>query len=289
MKDAAKQLFDDYLSKNNGSADMALAETIQAITLLGLSRTDFFSRAAFYGGTALRILHNLNRFSEDLDFSLLQPEKGEFRLDSYFGPLVEELESFGFKVDVSLKNKKIITPIESAFIKADTRVHVINAGAPESISSVIHRNAVSKIELEIDTNPAEGADYDVVFIDEPIPFSVRTYSMPALFAGEMDAVLSRGWSKRVKGRDWYDFAFFVRKKTPLLLPHLEARLRQKNFYTADEPLRETVFLELLKERINTVDFEAAKQDVRPFINDPREIEIWSPEYFLHVMNNIIYA
>jgi len=285
--DASKQLFYDNLKRNNGATDRALAETIQSIAMLGISRTDFFTKAAFYGGTALRMLYGLDRFSEDLDFSLIKTGLENFKFDSYFNAVADELEAFGFNVDINLKVKKIISPIESAFIKANTRVHVLQAGVPDVIASTIHRNAVCKVKIEIDTDPPGGAEYDVSYIDDPVPFTVKTYSPSALFAGKMDAMLSRGWLKRVKGRDWYDFAFFVRKKIPLLLGHLEERLRQKKIYTSGNQLTEDEFKLMLNERIKTVNLEAAKQDVSPFLRDPREVDIWSIDYFSHVMNNIL--
>lgn len=296
MDELALQLFEESLGRNKNDVNKALSEIIQSIALLGLARTDFFSKAAFYGGTALRILFRLDRFSEDLDFSLLEPvekpgeQNGEqFRLTEYFNALQDELESFGFSVEISDKQKKIDTPIESAFIKANTRIHTIKAGVPPSVSAKIHRNAVCKVKLEIDTIPPEGAEYDVAYIDEPVPFSVRTYSGPALLAGKLDAVLSRGWKNRVKGRDWYDFAFLVRKKVPVLLRHLEARLRQKGFYSSHSILEKSELIKMLHSRIETVDFDIAKKDVEPFVSRPRDLEVWSKEYFRHVVSKLEYV
>jgi predicted nucleotidyltransferase component of viral defense system len=205
------ELFEAYQKRHGGSVNRALAETIQAVALLGLARTDFFSHAAFYGGTALRLLYNLDRFSEDLDFSLLTPVE-EFQFTAYLGSLRDEMEAFGFSVDIEKRQKGFDSPIESAFIKANTRIHVIRAGIPRAIAERIHRDALCKVKLEVDTDPPPDAAFDVVYIDDPLPFSIQAYSGPSLFAGKMDAVLSRGWKNRVKGRDWYDFAFLVRKK-----------------------------------------------------------------------------
>lgn len=285
MREAVAQMFEEYLEKNDGSVDRALAETIQAIALLGLSRTDFFSKAAFYGGTALRLLYNLDRFSEDLDFSLIEPAK-EFRLSFYLDSLRSEMESFGFIVDIENRRKEINTPIESAFIKAHTRTHVIQAGVPQSISERIHKNAVSKVKLEIDIDPPSDAQFDTRYIDDPVPFSIRAYSGPSLFAGKMDAILYRGWQNRVKGRDWYDFAFFVRKKIPLLLSHFEARMRQRGAYTRKAPLHREECVTMIAKRIETVDFKAAKADVIAFIRRPRDLDVWSRDYFYHVLDNL---
>jgi len=288
MHEASVQLFEEYRQKYDGSVDRALAETIQAIALLGLSRTDFFSQAAFYGGTALRLLYNLDRFSENLDFSLLQPFKG-FRLSSYLGSLSDEMEAFGFSVEIGERQKKIETPIESTFIKANTRIHVIQAGVPRAIADRIHRNAVCKVKLEVDIDPPPYADFNVAYIDDPVPFSIQAYSGPSLLAGKMDAVLSRGWQNRVKGRDWYDFAFLVRKKIPLLLPHLEARLRQKGFYKEKVPLDEVRCINMIDRRIESVDFDAAKADVISFIRRPKDLDVWSKDYFRHVLKNMQFS
>ena len=288
MDEASVQLFEEYRQKYGGSVDRALAETIQAIALLGLSRTDFFTQAAFYGGTALRLLYNLDRFSEDLDFSLLRPSK-EFRLSSYIGSLKDEMEAFGFSVEIVERQKNIETPIESAFIKANTRIHVIKAGLPKAIADRIHQNAICKVKLEVDIDPPPYADFNVDYIDDPVPFTIQAYSGPSLLAGKMDAVLSRGWQNRVKGRDWYDFAFLVRRKIPLLLPHLEARLRQKGFYKEKAPLDEDRCINMIERRIESVDFDAAKSDVITFILRPQDLDVWSKDYFRHVLKNMQFS
>jgi hypothetical protein len=292
MNEIGLQLFEESLERNNKDVDRALSETIQSIALLGLSRTDFFSKAAFYGGTAMRILLRLDRFSEDLDFSLLKPVRKpdeNFSLTGYFTALRDELESFGFSVDISDRQKKIDTPIESAFIKTNTRIHSIEAGVPASVYAKIHRNAVCKVKMEIDTDPPEGAEYDVGYIDEPVPFSLRSYSGPALLAGKLDAVLSRGWKNRIKGRDWYDFAFMVRKNIPVLLRHLEARLCQKGFYSSLNPLTGMELVRMLHQRVEAVDFNLARQDVEPFVSRPRDLDVWSKDYFHHVVGRLEFV
>ena len=285
MREACVLLFEEYLQKNRGSAHRALAETIQSLALLGLSRTDFSTYAAFYGGTALRLLYNLDRFSEDLDFSLLEPAE-DFRLSSYLESLQDEMKAFGFSVEIDCRNKSLDTPIESAFIKANTRLHTIKAGAPEAIAKRIHKEAICKVKLEVDIDPPPGAQFEVRYIDDPVPFSIRSYSGPALLAGKIDAILYRGWQNRVKGRDWYDFAFLVRKNVPLLLGHIEARLRQRGVYTALSPLSPDQCMDMIARRIESVDFEAAKEDVAAFVPDPRDLDVWSRDYFHHVLSNL---
>ena len=286
MREACVQMFEENLENNQGSAHRALAETIQAVALLGLSRTDFFTHAAFYGGTALRFLYNLDRFSEDLDFSLLASEES-FQLAPYLEALQHEMKAFGFSVDIEDRQKNVHTTIESAFIKANTRLHIIKAKAPHAVAKRIHKNALCKVKLEIDIDPPPGAQYEVRYVDDPVPFSVRVFSGPALFAGKMDAVLYRGWKNRVKGRDWYDFAFLVRRKVPLLLPHLEARLRQRGVYTHEEPLSADQCRGMIAARIASVDFDLARADVQSFITDPRDLDVWSGDYFQHVLGKMV--
>lgn len=285
MREASVQLFEEYLEKNQGAVHRALAETIQVVALLGLSRTDFFAHAAFYGGTALRLLYNLDRFSEDLDFSMVKPLKS-FGLSSYLHSLRDEMKAFGFTVEIENHGKTMETPIESAFIKANTRLHIIRAGAPDAIARRIHRNALCKVKLEVDIDPPPKAEFDTRYIDDPVPFSVRAYSGPALLAGKIDAILYRGWQNRVKGRDWYDFAFLVRKKVPLLLAHLEARLRQRGVYTDQAPLSADQCKKMIARRIESVDFESARADIAAFVSDPRDLDVWSGDYFHHVLNKL---
>jgi predicted nucleotidyltransferase component of viral defense system len=288
MREASVQLFESYLEKYNGAVERALAETVQSIALLGLSRGGFFSYAAFYGGTALRLLYHLDRFSEDLDFSLTSPDNA-FSFGPFLSPLRDELEAFGFIVDIQEHHKRRASPIASAFVKANTRIHLMKANVPRGVTDRIHRDALCKVKLEVDIDPPPHAEYEVLYIDEPVPFSLRSYSGPALFAGKMDAVLSRGWLNRVKGRDWFDFSFLVRKNIPLLLPHLEARLRQKGLYTSDAPLDEAHCIELVDQRIGSVDFEAAKTDVLPFVPNAKDLDVWSRDYFRHILKNMKFT
>src|SRR5438309_3791037 len=120
MNPAILSMLDRYKCVTAQDYENALKEIIQEIALLGLWRAKFYEHAAFYGGSALRILYGLDRFSEDLDFTLLRPDK-TFSLASYNQAIMDELRSFGFKVEVVTKTKKIVSNIESAFIKADSK------------------------------------------------------------------------------------------------------------------------------------------------------------------------
>ena len=288
MIEAAVQFFEEKRNKNGGLAERALAETIQYFVLLGISRSDFFKYAAFYGGTALRMLYGLDRFSEDLDFSLENPP-ASFRFEPYLKAVRDELLSYGFEVEVAGRDKRIETPVESAFVKANTKIHILQTRVPEVVARRIPGNAVCKVKLEIDTDPPDGAGLEARYIDDPVPFSLRVYDGPSLFAGKVSAVLSRGWKNRIKGRDWFDFVYFVRKEIPLALAHLESRLRQGGYYSGEDPLDEDMARNLLHQRIEEVNLESAKEDTIRFIRNTADVDIWSKDYFFHVLEKMKFS
>jgi predicted nucleotidyltransferase component of viral defense system len=276
------EVIKEYIRRKNPRTvqehDRVLRELIQNISLLGLWRSGFFEHAAFYGGTALRIVHDLPRFSEDVDFSLLK-EKSGFSLDSYFSGIKTELSGFGFETVIT-ETKKDFSTIESAFIKANTRVHLLKISADPSISHFVPANQLLKVKLEVDTAPPGLFSTEVIPLLDPIPFYIRIFSLPDLFAGKMHCVLCRNWKKRVKGRDWYDMIWFLRKEIPLHLAHLEQRMRQSGNWIGKKPLEQKNFIALYSKRTNEIDFSQAASDVLPFIRNPRELDIWGRDFFL---------
>ncbi|MDD2227856.1 MAG: nucleotidyl transferase AbiEii/AbiGii toxin family protein [Candidatus Cloacimonetes bacterium] len=261
-----------------------LREAIQKICLLGLWRGGFFEHAAFYGGTALRMMYKLDRFSEDMDFSLLKAQP-DFRLGDYLGTVSRELAAWNIDAELQLPVKKE-SNIESAFIKANTLSTLLTLKIPDKELSRLHRDEISSVKFEIDPNPPCPFDTEFRFILDPIPFSVRTMSLADLFAGKMHAVLARSWQNRVKGRDWYDLVWFVRNKIPLNILHLTARLQQSKHMVESDCLDEQSFRAMLQRRIETIDFEQAKQDVLPFIPHPESIQNWSKDLFKSVIELI---
>jgi len=199
MHEAVARMLAKYEPKSVDDSVRALREIIQEVALLGLWRSKFFEHAAFYGGTALRILYGLDRFSENLDFSLLEPSP-DFNLARYTASLEEELSAFGFNVRVEMVDKAVESAVQSAFLKANTRneLLVIETGGELA-------GQVLKVKIEVDTEPPTGFTTSTRYLLQPIPFAVRSYSLPDLFAGKMHALLFRRWKNRVKGRDWYDF------------------------------------------------------------------------------------
>lgn len=268
-------IFQNMLSAYNLSTDQAVRnatfEVNQQVILAGLYQGGFFDKAAFYGGTCLRIFHGLQRFSEDMDFSLLCPDQ-EFDFTQYFQPIIDEFASLGRVVDIKKKDKKNFGKVESAFLKDNTDVYDVSFQTEKSI----------KIKIEVDTNPPLQFSTEQKLLMEPRSFMTRCFTLPDLFAGKMHALVYRAWKNRVKGRDWYDFEWYVRNRIPLDFKHLQERIKEFN---GCEKTKEE-FMDDLKVRLCSSDIKQVKLDVLPFIKNPKELDIWSNDYFLQIMNLI---
>lgn len=264
----------------------AVREIMQSLALLGLWRAKFFEHAAFYGGTSLRILYGLDRFSEDLDFSLLKPSPN-FNFLVYAAALQNELEAFGFEVTFEVRHKTARTAIESAFLKGNTYNQLIVIKAPEQILAGVNRQSILKVKLEVDTNPPQGFNTEMKYVFSPVQFAVRSYTLPSLFAGKVHALLFRKWKSRVKGRDWYDFAWYTSRYPGLNLAHLEERMRQSEHYAEEEPLSRTVLMEYIGNAIDSVNIDEARREVIPFVADVRVLDIWSKEFFRAAAERIV--
>ncbi len=288
MNDAVSRMLAKYTLETLDDHLRALREILQEIALFGLWRSKFFEHAAFYGGTALRVLYGLDRFSEDLDFSLLNPTPG-FDLSRYAGALQIELRSFGFDVQFSRKVKTTESRVQSAFLKAETLQHLIEIRAGEALLRSVPRGQTLKIKLEVDTNPPPGFETEARYLLNPVPFAVRSYALPDLFAGKLHAILCRRWKTRVKGRDWYDFVWFVANHPRLRLAHLKARMVQTEDWEARKDLTPAVFHDSLRSVIESARIEAARREVTPFVAHPEALEVWSPEFFLDVARRIEFV
>jgi len=264
--------------KNSSSEVDKLREILQQTALLGLVRHQFFEHAAFYGGTALRILYGLNRYSEDLDFSLLKPNP-DFDFVPFLKGMHKELAGMGFELDVNIREKKSDTGIWSAFLKANTLSLILSLQEKKKIKG-IHREQKIQIKLEIDTDPPLlHLPVESKLIKNPIPFYVVTYAPPDLFAGKMHAALCRNWQKRIKGRDWYDLIWYIQQDIPVNLTHLRERMRQTKHLGAKEKLEKKNLLERLHKKIDEIDWNGAKKDISPFIEDQQSLDIWSTGFF----------
>lgn len=284
MNPALKDMLDAYQPQTPTDYQNAAREVVQEIALLGLWRGGFFEKAAFYGGTALRIFHGLRRFSEDLDFTLLSADD-KSRLETYLPSVATELESWGFSFEAEKKSAGEKTGIESAFLKGGTQLNLLHIGAPADLANKLPRRQSLRIKLELDLRPPPFATTEVRTQLLPSPYQVTLYDIESLFAGKLHAVLCRGWKSRIKGRDFYDFVWYVSRNIRPNLAHLDARMRQTGHWSG-EPINARSLKELLLARFAEIDFKKAADEVRIFISDPRELELWSPSFFNELAGRI---
>lgn len=265
------EIYDNMLSAYSVTTEQercnAIFEVNQQVILAGLYNGGFFDVAAFYGGTCLRIFHGLQRFSEDMDFSLLAPDD-KFDFTKYFQPIIDEFAIVGREVEIKKKDKKSFGKVESAFLKDNTDVYDLSFQTDKSI----------KIKIEVDTQPPLNFRTEQKLLLQPRSFMTRCFTLPDLFAGKMHALVYRGWKNRVKGRDWYDFEWYVRHNVPLDFAHLAERIRQFN----NEEIGQAAFMAQLKDRLASTNINQVKNDVLPFVRNPKELDIWSNDYFVQL-------
>ncbi len=285
MQPILSQMLSKYQINNIEDKKNAVKEIVQEIVLCGLSRGGFFREAAFYGGTALRIFYGLDRFSEDLDFSLIS-QNSDFDLSEYFSYIDNETKSLGLKFDVKEKVKSIDSNVKSAFLKGNTKEHILTFYGSDADANVINKEETIKIKFEVDVNPPVGATYETKFGLLPSPYQVRLYDMPSLFAGKIHACLCRNWKSRVKGRDFYDYVFFLSLGAKVNLNNLKAKLVQSKYINEDYDLTIENLKILLNERFSCVDFMQAKEDVLPFVKDKQKLDLWSKEFFIEITKNL---
>ena len=288
MHEAIARMLSKYECRGLNDYINGLREILQEVALLGLWRSKFFEKAAFYGGTALRVIYGLDRFSEDMDFSLLEP-LDSFDIAGYTSFLEKETKGFGFDIRVEKIDKAIQSLIQSAFLKANTRNQLLVIETREEILQAIPKGQVLKIKLEVDTDPPPDFATHTRYLLQPIPFAVRAFVSPDLFAGKMHAILCRRWKNRVKGRDWYDLVWYAANHPELHLYHLEQRMRQTGDWKEDAPLTSESFKDLLTKGINSLDVDQARNEVEPFVNNSENLSIWSREFFLDVASRIKFV
>ena len=272
MSDIFEQMIAQHTIAGDNDRKNALYEVMQQVVLSGLYRGGFFKVAAFYGGTCLRIFHGLRRYSEDMDFSLLT-KNPNFTLETYFPAIIEEARLLGRTVTITKKDKRTFGKVESAFLKDNTDVYNLTFQTEKTL----------KIKIEVDINPPLEFSTEQKLLMQPFSFTTRCFTLPDLYAGKMHALTFRAWKNRIKGRDWYDFEWYVRNRVALDFDHLRVRTKEFN----DIDLTKELFKELLKERISKADIDVVKADVIPYIIDKRELDIWSNDYFLQLADMII--
>lgn len=285
MQQVLSQMLSKYQINNIEDKKNAIKEIVQEIVLCGLSRGGFFKEAAFYGGTALRIFYGLDRFSEDLDFSLIT-QNPDFDLTKYFQYIENETKSLGLNFNVTEKIKSVNSNIKSAFLKGNTKEHILSFYEDSEDSKFINKEEAIRIKFEVDINPPTGATYETKFGLLPSPYQVRLYDLQSLFAGKIHACLCRNWKSRVKGRDFYDYIFFLSIGARVNLENVKARLVQSKLINEDYDLTIENLKALLNERFENLDIEQAKQDVLPFIKDKSKLDLWSKEFFIEITKKL---
>lgn len=278
MNTNIEQMLSHYRTDTTEDQKNAIKEITQEIVLCGLSRAGFFQKAAFYGGTALRIFYGLDRFSEDLDFSL-KVKDSAFSLADYFHSVEKEVQAYGLRMSVTEKEKSTDSNMKSAFVKGNTKELVLQFFADALLAGKVAANETVKIKFEVDTNPPAFASFETKFRLLPSPYEVCLYDMPSLFAGKIHAVICRAWKSRVKGRDLYDYIFYLSRNAKVNLPHLRARLVDSGFLDEVESFDLETLKAILNKRFDEIDYTSAKEDVRSFIRDKASLDLWSANFF----------
>jgi predicted nucleotidyltransferase component of viral defense system len=270
--DLIRQRLASYNVKNALEEEQATKEILQEVALYSLWRSGFFEIAAFQGGTSLRILHKLQRFSEDLDFILLQPDAA-FDWGRYLSPLVMGLTEFGLQSEV-LDKSKMDRNIREAVLKNDSISRQLNLR--------FNRDGVSrtlKIKLEIDINPPANSTFAYSYLDFPSDFEVCHQDLPSNFALKIHALLCRPY---LKGRDWYDFNWYIKQSIRPNLPHLQAALEQVGPWKGERLEVSAQWVhDRLVEKIATIDWKAAAADVERFLGhaERESLKLWSTRFF----------
>jgi predicted nucleotidyltransferase component of viral defense system len=266
---------ESYRCNSTLEEDRAIREITQEIVLAALARTDFFRKAAFQGGTCLRILHGLNRFSEDLDFALMTPDRS-FRLEPYVPDIRREMAAYGYDIEF-IDRSKAEQPVQKAFLKDDSIGDLLQLNYRPRTGPM----RAIRIKVEVDINPPVGADVESRYLDFPFPQAIAAFDPRSLFAGKLHAILCRGY---LKGRDWYDFVWYTARKTSVNFKLLEAAIDQNGPWKGQGvTVDRTWCLEQLVRKIDSIDWDAAKEDIRPFVKSHEQpsIDLWSREFFMH--------
>lgn len=285
MNNVIKQMLSRYEIKNINDEINALKEIIQEIILSGLSRGGFFDKAAFYGGTALRIFYNLDRFSEDLDFVLITPNK-DFDISKYFVFIKKELQAYGLNLEISSKQKDIETNITRAFVKGNTLEHIFKFFPNNENYEYNHILKNIKIKFEVDINPPSGATYEEKYKLLPSPHQIKLYDKESLFAGKIHAILCRNWKTRTKGRDLYDYIFFLANNTSVNLELVKNKLIKSEYIDSKNSFNINVLKGLLIKKFNEINYTEAKEDIIPFIKNVDVLNLWGSEFFIAITENL---
>lgn len=285
MNNVIEQMLSKYDIKNAQDETNAIKEIIQEIVLCGLSRGGFFDEAAFYGGTALRIFYGLNRFSEDLDFALLNSNK-DFDLSKYFPYIEKEVNAYGLNLTITEKVKTKDSNVLSAFLKGDTKEHILMFFPNDNLQNNRYLLKNIKIKFEVDINPPMGANYEFKYKLLPSPHQIRLYDESSLFAGKIHAILCRNWNQRTKGRDLYDYIFYLSKNIKVNLNLVRNKLIDSGCLASNDNFTINELKEMLNNKFKVINYKDAIDDVVPFVADVNSLELWSEDFFTQITKNL---
>ena len=280
-----EEMIKQYNPETSEETKSALREILQSIVLVGLSRGGFFNKASFYGGTALRIFYGLNRYSEDLDFTLHERDD-DFNLEYYFKSINEVASSYGLELEFSTKIKKVETPIESAFAKLNTYQTLIKLKVDKNLLKILHKDEVMKVKFEVDCNPSLGFDNEIKWLDLPEFASVSVLDQPSLFAGKIHAILCSSYKNNVKGRDYYDFLFYIRQKVKPNLKYLRNKLIETNKLKEEDDFDNDILKIMLVNKIESIDFNQVKNDAQKFVFKNENMDYFSKELFIDMIKRL---
>lgn len=258
----------------------ALKEIFQELALAALSRGDFFKHAAFQGGTCLRICYGLQRFSEDLDFILQNPNPN-FIWQPYLEKMREEFSAYDLNLETQDRSK-VNNNVKKAFIKEDSFGQILNLAYKRNVSDT----QKIQIKLEIDINPPKGSLFERTFLDFPFLYAITQQNLPSLFSGKCHALLCRTYTK---GRDWFDFIWYVTQKTKLNYSLLQESLNQTGpFEGRNLIIEKNWIITELKRKIHSINWDLAKNDVSGFLKaqDQESLKLWSTDFFSHFVEKL---
>lgn len=268
-----QQRLNSYQCKTEIEEENALKEITQEIGLMALSRSGFFKRAEFHGGTALRVFYGLERFSEDLDFALLEPDP-KFHLLKYLGNMKEEFLAFGYEIEIQNRSQASKT-IQKAFLKDQSIGKVLNL----EYQKPNHVRKKIRIKFEVDINPPQGTKTEIKFCDFPMPFSLVAKDLSSSFSGKLHALLCRYY---IKGRDWYDFNWYVRQQCPINYELLSSALNQVGPWQHKEvQVNKEWILKTLKTKVSQINWDSAVKDVIRFLKPSEQpsLMLWNIDFF----------
>lgn len=281
-----EEIIRSYNPKTINENKSILREIVQSIVLVGLSRADFFKKASFYGGTALRIFYNLNRYSEDLDFTLNEVNNN-FSIEPYVDSIKKVASSYGLELEVSIKKKQIASPVESAFAKVNTYQTFIDLKLNEELTRILHKDEVIKVKFEIDCEPALGFTTENKWLDMPEFAPVIVLDEASLFAGKIHAILCRNYKNNVKGRDYYDYLFYLKRGIRPNLQYLKNKLVNTGKLKETDSFDTNILKEMLINRFEQVDFEQAKKDAERFIINDENLSYYNKDLFVQMTHKIL--